>query len=91
MLAVVETVRKNPDCLRPDVILTDKGHGASERFPEGQSFYPRAIAATGARPGLKLEFDGKVDPDAYIRQVVRDGVRFLKLGDIRGAADIRNP
>ncbi len=91
VLAVVETVRKKPDRLRPDVILTDKGHGETERFPEGQAFYSRTIAATGARPGLKLEFNGKVDPYAYIRQVVRDGVRFVKLGDIRGPGEIRNP
>jgi signal transduction histidine kinase len=91
VLAVVETVRKNPDRLRPDVILTDKGHGVPERFPESQAFYSRAIAATGARPGLKLEFDGKVDPYAYIRRVVRDGVSFVKLGDIRGPGDVRDP
>jgi len=91
VLAVVKSVRNNPDHLRPDVILTDKGHGVPENFPLGQAFYSREIAATGARPGLKLEFDGKIDPYAYIRKMVQDGVSFIKLGDIRGPGDIRAP
>ena len=88
---MADTVRKNPDRLRPDVILIDNGHEVRERFPEGPAFYSRAIAATGARPGLKLEFDGTVDPYAYIRQSVQDGARFLKLGDIRSPGETRDP
>ena len=91
VLAVVDTVRKNPDRLRPDVILIDKGHGVRENFPEDPAFYSQAISATGARPGLKLEFDGKFDPYARIRQAVRNGARFLKLGDIRAPGEIRSP
>ena len=91
VLGVVDTVRKNPDRLRPDVILIDKGQGVRQNFPEGPAFYSQAIAAAGARPGLKLEFDGKFDPYDRIRQAVRDGACFLKLGDIKPPGEIRAP
>jgi len=91
LLAVVETIRKNPERLCPEVILIDEGHEARERFPEGLAFYAKAIAATGARPGLKLDFDYSPDPNASIREAVGNGFRFLKLGTIRRSPELRDP
>ena len=89
--AIVNIVRKNPGRLHPDVILIDKGHESKERFPEGPAFYANAIASIGVRPGLKLEFDYTTDPYAAIRQAVRDGFTFIKLGDIRPRDEIKDP
>ena len=91
MLAQVETVRKNPERLRPDVILIDRGHEVPEHFSEGLAFCSKAIAATGARPGLRLELNGRKDPCRLIRKAVSDGFTYLKLGDMQPYRDNLDP
>jgi signal transduction histidine kinase len=90
VLRQVEVVRGKPDHLRPDVILIDRGHEVPGRFPEGLPFYAKAIAATGARPGLRLELNGKKDPGALIHKSVGEGFSYLKLGDMQPHHPSRN-
>ena len=98
VLAVVETVLKSSERLRPGVIQIDGGYedpaGKAETnagFPEGLAFYARRIAATGARPGLRVGFSDKnvkvppADPAAWTalgqraRQAVQSGFTYLKI------------
>jgi signal transduction histidine kinase len=90
VLRQVEVVRANPHRLRPDVILIDRGHEVPGRFPEGLPFYAKAIAATGARPGLRLEFEGISDPGSMIRKSVGEGFAYLKLSDMQPVRGSRN-
>ncbi|TAE78633.1 MAG: hypothetical protein EAZ65_04550 [Verrucomicrobia bacterium] len=85
LLAQLDTVSRHRDRLRPDVVLIDKGHEVRTQFPEGPGFCAKAIAATGARPGIRLELNQAADPVQVVRQAVRDGFRYLKLGDFRPA------
>jgi len=98
VLAVVDVVLKNPDRLRPGVIQIDDGYQditgrkeTNDKFPEGLAFYAQRIAATGARPGLYLDFLGKtgaprlVGPPEWaeisrrIRLAVQSGFTYLKI------------
>jgi signal transduction histidine kinase len=61
VLEVAKAAVASPDRLRPNVILIDHGYrtrsGKNEpnaKFPEGLAFYAQQIAASGAKPGLRL-------------------------------------
>lgn len=61
ILNVTAAVSQAPDRLRPGVIQIDGGFAdpsgkneTNDKFPEGLAFYARHIAATGARPGLRI-------------------------------------
>jgi hypothetical protein len=65
VLAVVDEVLKCPARLRPGVIEIADGYQdvngrkeTNDKFPEGLAYYGQRIAATGARPGLFLDFFG---------------------------------
>jgi len=89
LLSEVDAVLKFPDRLRPDVMQIDAGYQsvrdqneANEKFPEGMAFYAQRIAATGARPGLFLNFRGPPGFSTIIdkvRQSVRSGFTYLKI------------
>lgn len=89
VLAEVETVVKNPDIFHPMVMEIDTGYettidtsGINTKFLEGLPFYAQRIAATGARPGLLLNFRG---PPGFertaqrVRNRVQDGFTYLKF------------
>ncbi|MCE9609013.1 MAG: ATP-binding protein [Chthoniobacter sp.] len=98
VLEVAEAALKSPERLRPEVIQIDGGYEdplgkkeTNEKFPEGLGFYAQRLAATGARPGLQVNFpappDGPVvlDREAWIsltvrvRQAVLRGFTYLKI------------
>jgi signal transduction histidine kinase len=89
VLAEVETVLKAPERLRPLLMEIDNGYQddigqkeTNDKFPEGLVFYAQRIAATGARPGLYLDFRG---PPGWttmverVRHAVRSGFTCLKI------------
>jgi signal transduction histidine kinase len=85
--------------LRPDIIQIDRGYQKqgysgtlelSEKFPEGLPFYAEKIAATGARPGLKLAPPPAAAATSIAETaglVARMGYTYLKLGHFRLADD----
>ncbi len=91
VLNITDQVLKSEGYLRPDVIEIDRGYSlepgvtlqANDKFPEGLPFYAQRIAATGARPGLRLELHGEKSSHtqniAMVRQAVRSGYSFLKI------------
>ncbi|MEI7898930.1 MAG: ATP-binding protein [bacterium] len=89
VLAEVETVLQAPERLRPLLMEIDNGYQddinkkeTNEKFPEGLSFYAQRIAATGARPGLYLDFrdsQGWTTMVARVRHAVRSGFTYLKI------------
>jgi signal transduction histidine kinase len=89
VLADVETVLKNPDRFRPMVMEIDTGYetvtdktGANKKFLEGMPFYAQRIAATGARPGILLNFLGPPGFETTagrIREMVQSGFTYLKI------------
>ncbi|MFM2241210.1 MAG: hypothetical protein RLZ97_65 [Verrucomicrobiota bacterium] len=91
LLGQLETVRKNRDRLRPDVILIDKGHEQPGNFPEGISSVANAVKGAGMRSGLRLELNGLSDPCLPVRNAVRDGFCYLKLGDFQARDTYRDP
>ncbi len=91
VLNITDQVLKSEGHLRPDVIEIDRGYAlqpgvtlqTNDKFPEGLPFYARRIAATGARPGLRLEFNqeqcSRAQNIATVRQAVQCGFSFLKI------------
>jgi signal transduction histidine kinase len=89
VLADVETVLQNPDRFRPMVMEIDTGYetvtdktGANKKFLEGLPFYAQRIAATGARPGLLLNFMGPPGFETTagrVREMVEGGFTYLKI------------
>ncbi len=92
VLGVVAQIGKSDGRLRPDVIQIGENYEAdpgkpmdiADFYPEGFSYYARKISAAGQRAGLKLDFDmSKTDINrciADVRQAVRDGFSYLKIG-----------
>ncbi|MEI6646363.1 MAG: ATP-binding protein [bacterium] len=91
LIAITDQVLKSEGHLRPEVIEIDRGFAlnpgltleTNDKFPEGLSFYAQRIAATGARPGLRLELS---EPSlslsqniSMVKQAVQDGFSFLKI------------
>ena len=89
MLSEVEAVLKEPTRLRPMLMEIDSGYQdltgqreTNDKFPEGLVFYAQRIAATGARPGIYLNFLG---PPGWttmverVRHAVRSGFTYLKI------------
>ncbi len=106
VLNVAAAVGKSNGHLRPDVVQIDRYSStnmfpgapleANVKFPEGLPFYAKSIAATGARPGLKLEFQfppGDTEAIvAEVRRAVQAGFTYLKIGyvftgDVHGGTD----
>lgn len=91
VLEVADQVLKSDGHLRPDVIQIDRGYAlepdvsleTNDKFPEGLPFYARRIAATGARPGLRLELNRVSCPQtqnmAIVKQAVQAGFTYLKI------------
>ena len=86
VLAVANQAARSGGRLRPDVIQIDKGYEplpemkANPKYSEGLPFYARNIAATGARPGLRLELKGSFPQTlATVRRAVQDGFTYLKI------------
>lgn len=93
LLEVVDATLKSPERLRPSVIQIDGGYEdptgmkeSNERFPEGLAYYAEKISATGARPGLLLEFNFPRSPFLDWNgvansggQMVRNGYSYIKL------------
>jgi alpha-galactosidase len=88
VLAQVETVLESGKRLRPGVLEIDAGYinfddgQISKKFPEEPAFYAKRIAATGARPGLFLNFRGSSGTEAIegrIRTAVQNGFTFIKI------------
>jgi len=89
VLADVETVVKNPERFRPQVMQIDTGfekfnklRSESSKFPEGMPFYAKRISETGARPGILLNFQGPPGFETTagrMRERVRDGFTYLKI------------
>lgn len=91
VLDIAEQVTKSDGHLRPDVIQIDHGFTSkpgelletNDKFPEGLPFYARRIAATGARPGLRLELGhpscSRAQNISFVRQAVQAGYSYLKL------------
>ncbi len=89
VLADVETVLKNPDRFRPMVMEIDTGYehttdqtGGNRKFLEGMPFYAQRIAATGARPGILLNFQGPPGFETTatrVREMVQSGFTYLKI------------
>jgi len=89
VLKEVAAVRQAPDRLRPMVMQIDAGYQdvtgrkeTNEKFPEGLAFYAQRIAATGARPGLFLNFQGPPGAAHIVqraREAVRKGFTYLKI------------
>jgi len=98
MLGVVEQIGMSGGRLRPDVIQIGENFevepgnptNIADFYPEGFPFYARRISAAGPRAGLKLDFDmstkGIPQCVAEVRQAVRDGFSYLKLGYHQNAA-----
>ncbi len=92
VLGVVAQIGKSDGRLRPDVIQIGENYEVdpgkpmdiADFYPEGFPFYARKISAAGQRAGLKLDFDmSKTDITrciADVRQAVRDGFSYLKIG-----------
>ncbi len=95
LLQVVGAVQRSGDRLRPTVVQMDRDFGsladrlieATNALPE-LTTYAQRIAATGARPGLLLEFSevnypGEAPPPAAVvqslRRAVQTGFTYLKL------------
>ena len=91
VLDVTDQIVKSEGHLRPDVIQIDRGYASepgvsletNDKFPEGLPFYARRIAATGARPGLRVEL---IEPSQSltqnieaVRQAVQAGFSYLKI------------
>jgi len=91
VLEVTDQVLKSEGHLRPDVIEIDRGYAlkpgvtleTNDKFPEGLPFYAQRIAATGARPGLRLELNesaiSRTQNMSIVRQAVQAGFSFLKI------------
>ncbi len=79
VLDLADTVSHRPDVFRPDVIQIDDGYSPN-KFPEGPAYYARQIAKTGARPGMKLDFNGEADFFTRVRAMAHDGFSYLKIG-----------
>ena len=95
VLAVADAALKAPNRLHPAVIQIDQGYRdpsgrnkTNDKFPEGLAFYAQRIAATGARPGLRVSASMAVNPSAggdltellqQCREAVRDGFTYLKF------------
>ena len=91
VLAITDQVLKSEGHLRPDVIEIDRGYAlepsvtlkTNDKFPEGLPFYAQRIAATGARPGLRLELNRAhgfpTQNMVIVRQAVQAGFSFLKI------------
>jgi signal transduction histidine kinase len=97
VLSVADQVLKSGGRLRPDVIQIDNGYEVegkletNAKFPEGLPFYARRIAATGARPGLKLAFSQGSNPADVVEKVgraVQMGFTYLKL-ELGGFKELR--
>ena len=98
LLEVAEAAIKSPAHLRPEVIQIDGGYEdpdgkkeTNDKFSEGLGFYAERIRATGARPGLQVNFPAPpnrpvvLDREAWIsltvrvRQAVLRGFSYLKI------------
>ncbi len=92
VLSVVEQIGKSNGRLQPSVIQigesfepqSESPANIESLYPEGLPFYARKISEAGLRAGLKLEFalpDMTMDQCiANVRQAVRDGFSYLKIG-----------
>jgi signal transduction histidine kinase len=92
VLAVAAQAMQSGGRLRPDVIQIDRGYAQKEftdsletndRFPEGLPLYAGKIAATGARPGLKVLYSRHVTAALVAgkaSQLAGMGYSYLKLG-----------
>ena len=65
------------------MILIDNGYQDPARYPDGPGYLAKAIKATGARPGLKLELGREANPKLVIQQSIKEGYTYLKLGDLK--------
>jgi alpha-galactosidase len=89
VLAEVDAVLNSQQRLRPSVMEIDAGFRSTytmtnsyKNFPEGSAFYAQRIAATGARPGLLMNFFGPPGFDmlaARIRAEVQNGFTDIKI------------
>jgi signal transduction histidine kinase len=90
LLQEVGVVVKNPERLRPEVMQIDGGYRdannynreSNDYFPEGLAFYARHITATGARPGILLNFTGPPGWSNIVGDIchaVRSGYTYLKI------------
>ncbi|MEI6647576.1 MAG: ATP-binding protein [bacterium] len=92
VLAAAAQTSRSDGRLRPAVIQIDHGYEkkeysgileTNEKFPEDLTFYAEKIAATGARPGLKLQPPKAVAAASVAEtagRVARMGYTYLKLG-----------
>ena len=88
VLAQVATVLESGRRLRPGVLEIDAGYADRDaddvlrRFPEEPAFYAKRIAATGARPGLFVNFKGSPgteEIEGRIKAAVQNGFTFIKI------------
>ena len=91
VLKVANQVLESDGHLTPGVIQIDVGYESESgvpletnpKFSEGLAYYAKRIAATGARPGLRLEFvkEGRsLDQDlATVKGAVQSGFSYLKI------------
>ena len=96
VLDVVSAAVQSPDRLHPKVIQIDRGYrtpgdrkALDDKFPEGLKFYAESIAATGARPGLRVPAvapgpsDNSVQVFAELlrqcQRAVQEGFTYLKF------------
>lgn len=91
VLAIADQVLKSDGHLRPEVIEIDHGYAlprgvtleTNAKFPEGLPYYAQRIAATGARPGVRLELNRSVCSHTQnmvvVKQAVQAGFSYLKI------------
>ena len=90
VLDEIAAVRNSQQRLRPSVMVIETDFpntdsqpmDTTEKFPEGLTFYARHIAATGARPGILLNFSGLpgwTNIVGRIRYAVQSGYTYLKI------------
>ena len=89
VLDQVAAVDKTPHRLRPMVMEIDRGYQdptgqneANEKFPQKLSYYAERIAATGARPGIYLNYKGVSDWNTMadrVSQATKNGFTYMKI------------
>jgi len=95
VLDVTTAALTSPGRLHPDVIQIDSGFDdprgtqqTNDKFPAGLAFYAKHIAATGARPGLRIEVAGAWNADEkkalaevleQCRRARQDGFTYLRF------------
>ncbi|TAE91925.1 MAG: hypothetical protein EAZ81_04620 [Verrucomicrobia bacterium] len=87
ILQVVDTCKKHPDRIRPQVIQIDAGFEealapkpSNPRFPESLEFYAKKIAEVGAKPGILLEMSRPMNTYIQGAEAAREARHYVEMG-----------